>query len=122
MDSGVASCSTTGWFFFHVLILRMTGLASTPVVAHEDTKDEPEHIAKLTDGRIGQDAFDVKLDHCNCCGENGGYAANDTYDSQCYGGYLKECMGTSDQVNTGSDHRGRVNERTDRCRAFHGIR
>ena len=81
-----------------------------------------EHIAKLTDGRIGQDAFDVKLDHCNCCGEYGGYAANDTHDSQCYGGYLKERMGTSDQVNTGSDHCGCVNERTDRRRAFHSIR
>src|SRR2546421_12483701 len=37
-----------------------------------------EHIAKLTDGRIGQDAFDVKLDHCNCCGEIGGSTAHET--------------------------------------------
>ena len=81
-----------------------------------------EHIAKLANSRVGQDAFDVKLGHCNCCGENGRYAGNDTHDGQCPGSQLKQGMGTSHQIDACCDHGGRVNERADRRWAFHGIR
>ena len=43
MDGEATSCSM-GRFLFHVLLLRMAGLSGTPVGAHEDSKDESEHV------------------------------------------------------------------------------
>ena len=80
-----------------------------------------DHVAKLRDGRISQNAFDVVLDQ-----SDGGrhQRSNDADPGDNHRRIVrdpKEYERTRDEIDTGDNHRGGMDQCRDRCRALHGV-
>src|SRR5215469_10033760 len=80
-----------------------------------------KHVAKLANGRVGQDTFDIKLEDGDAGGEKSCEAADDTDNHQGAGSNLKERVGASDEIDTSSDHCSGMNECADGSWTFHRI-
>src|SRR5437879_13694747 len=80
-----------------------------------------EHIAKLTDRREGQHAFEVGLYQGNRGSKDSGDATNPGYNLESRGGGRCEAReGTRHHINTGGNHSGRGDERANQRRTSHG--
>ena len=81
-----------------------------------------EHVAELADGGIGQNFLDVGLHQADGRREERGGAADDRDDQHGARRMHEEHMRARDHVNARGHHRGRVDQRADRRRAFHRVR
>src|SRR5258708_37957452 len=77
-----------------------------------------KHIAKLADSRVGQDAFNIKLEQSDSGREERGYTTYDCYGDQRGRRHLEQGIGTAHKGHTSRDHRCRVNKHPDRRRAL----
>src|SRR4029077_13327610 len=81
-----------------------------------------EHVAKLRDGGVGEDALDVVLHHANACCEDGSGGSDDGDYAEGVGRAVEDGVSTGDHVDACGDHGGGVDERGDRGGAFHRVR
>ncbi len=81
-----------------------------------------KHIPELAHGGIGQHPFDIVLSNRNGCRKQCGRRANDSNHFQGYRRHGKQEVQAGDHVHPRSDHRGGMDQCTDRCRALHGVR
>ncbi len=81
-----------------------------------------KHVAKLADGRVGQNPLDVKLGQTDRSRIDCGEGADDGHDP--HGDRGQHIKGTTSghHVHPGRDHGGRMDQGTDRRGAFHGVR
>ena len=82
--------------------------------------ERQHHVTELADGGIGQYLLDVRHDKGNRRRHEEGDAAG-VGDNQA-GLDAEEWINPADQVNTGCDHRCRMDQGADRGRAFHRVR
>src|SRR5215467_10404480 len=81
-----------------------------------------KHIAKLTDGGVGQDTLDVVLHQANAGSKEGGKSADICHNFKCLrASVLKDQEGARDEVDACRDHRGGVNQGANWRWAFHRI-
>ena len=85
--------------------------------------DADDHVAELRDRRIGEDALDVVLLRGHEAGGEAGDRA-DPHDDFAHGFRRGEEDGEDarQHVDAGGDHGGGMEQRGDRCRAFHRVR
>src|SRR5258708_34180348 len=81
-----------------------------------------KHIAKLADGRVGQYAFNIKLEQSDSGREERGYATYDCYGDQRGMRHLEQGIATGHKAHTTRAHRCRCNKGPDNRRAIHSIR
>ena len=81
-----------------------------------------EHIAKLRAGGISDDALDVVLDEANGCGEKRGDGTDDDDEGLRVRGQFIKRRQAGDEEHASSHHRGGVDKRGNRRRAFHRVR
>ena len=80
-----------------------------------------EHVAKLADGGVSEDPFDVVLHQGDGGGQQGGRRPDDGDRHQSGRGQEEEDVGAGDHVDAGRHHGGGVNEGADGGGSFHGV-
>ena len=80
-----------------------------------------EHVAELTDGRIGEHALDVGLHEADGGREHSGQHADPGHHFQGRARALEQGAAATHHVDARRDHGGRVDERGDGRRPLHGV-
>ena len=80
-----------------------------------------EHETELADGGIGENFLDVVLGKADGGGKKRGQHAHQGDDEHRIGRHAEEIIKPGDHVDAGGNHRGRMDQRTDRRGAFHGV-
>ena len=81
-----------------------------------------KHEAELRDGGIRQHTLDVGLDQADRGRKQRGGGADHADQQQCVRRHVVDRMVPHHHIDAGGHHGGRMDQRADRCRAFHGIR
>src|SRR5712672_2682519 len=80
-----------------------------------------KHVAKLADGGVSENFLDVGLDQCDGGREECGGAADGGDDDQRGFRVFEQDVRAGDDVDTGSNHGGRVDQGAYGRRPFHGV-
>ncbi len=84
--------------------------------------ESQEHVAKLADGRVRDHALDIVLDQADGGREDCGHASDDGHNVHRRVGQDEQGSAPGHHEHPCGDHGRRVDQRADRCRAFHGVR